>query len=148
GRTLTLAAYRASGGVQGALARRAEEVYAAVDTDGQAAARQLFLRLITLGEGVEDTRRRVARGELIALTIDHRLPTIDGVVVERSTVDGRPSTAMDAVIEAYGRARLLSFDRDPITRGPTVEVAHEALLREWPRLRAWLEASRADVRMQ
>jgi WD40 repeat protein len=36
---------------------------------------------------------------------------------------------------------LLSFDRDPLTRGPTVEVAHEALLREWRRLREWLDES-------
>jgi hypothetical protein len=55
---------------------------------------------------------------------------------------------MDRAIDAYGRARLLSFDRDPITREPTIEVAHEALLREWGRLRAWLEAGRADVRAQ
>jgi WD40 repeat protein len=55
---------------------------------------------------------------------------------------------MSAVIEAFGRSRLLTFDRDPLTRGPTAEVAHEALLREWPRLREWLAASRADVRLQ
>jgi WD40 repeat protein len=52
------------------------------------------------------------------------------------------------VTEAYGQARLLSFDRDPVTRGPTVEVAHEALLREWPRLSRWLEENRADLRLQ
>src|SRR5918996_1232390 len=53
---------------------------------------------------------------------------------------------MEAVIDTFGAARLLSFDRDPVTRGPTVEVAHEALLREWGRLRGWIDASRADVR--
>jgi hypothetical protein len=51
-------------------------------------------------------------------------------------------------VESFGRSRLLSFDRDPVTRGPTVEVAHEALLREWARLREWLSDSRADVRLQ
>ena len=55
---------------------------------------------------------------------------------------------MDVVIEAFGQSRLLLFDRDPATRAPTVEVAHEALLREWLRLRGWLDESRADVRMQ
>ena len=55
---------------------------------------------------------------------------------------------MDEVIELYGRYRLLTFDHDPLTRGPTVEVAHEALMREWSRLRGWLETSRDDVRMQ
>ena len=52
------------------------------------------------------------------------------------------------VIDQYGRYRLLTFDHDPATRAPTVEVAHEALLREWPRLRSWLDESRDDVRMQ
>src|SRR5262249_44216122 len=63
-RTLTLGTYRDSGGVQGALARRADEIYEGLDASAQAAARQLCLRLITLGEGVEDTRRRVRRSEL------------------------------------------------------------------------------------
>ena len=53
---------------------------------------------------------------------------------------------MDAAIESFGARRLLSFDRDPTTRGSTVEVAHEALLREWARLRGWVEGAREDVR--
>ena len=52
------------------------------------------------------------------------------------------------LIDLFGQYRLLTHDRDPVTRGPTVEVAHEALLREWPRLREWLDESRADVRLQ
>jgi WD40 repeat protein len=55
---------------------------------------------------------------------------------------------METVIESFGKARLLSFDHDPATRSPTVEVAHEALLREWPRLRDWLNQSRADIRLE
>ena len=55
---------------------------------------------------------------------------------------------MTHVIEVFGKSRLLSFDRDPLTRGPTVEVAHEAFLREWKRLREWLDASRQDLRLQ
>jgi serine/threonine protein kinase/DNA-binding XRE family transcriptional regulator len=149
GRTLTLAAYRESGGIRGALARRADETYNKLDASEQEAVRQLFLRLITLGEGAEDTRRRVLHSELSALRKDERRTTNDDShpTAPSSSVLRRPS-AMDAVIDAYGRARLLSFDRDPITREPTVEVAHEALLREWGRLRAWLDASRADIRMQ
>jgi WD40 repeat protein len=52
------------------------------------------------------------------------------------------------VIDTFGNGRLLTFDHDPLTRGSTVEVAHEALLKEWPRLRTWLDESRADIRMQ
>ena len=62
-RRLTKAAYHDIGGVPGALGRRAEQVYAGLDTAGQAAAQQLFLRLVTLGEGTEDTRRRVLRSD-------------------------------------------------------------------------------------
>ena len=54
---------------------------------------------------------------------------------------------MGAAIDAFGARRLLSFDRDPVSRAPTVEVAHEALLREWARLREWITAAGDDVRM-
>jgi WD40 repeat protein/DNA-binding SARP family transcriptional activator len=126
--TLTLDVYRGIGGVSGAIARRAEALFEAQGPEGKQAARQLFLRLITVGEeGVEDTRRRVLRTELTSLEVD--------------------AAAIEAVIDAFGSRRLLSFDRDPVTRGPTVEVAHEALLREWTRLRGWIDGAREDVRM-
>nr|MDJ0962527.1 protein kinase [Acidimicrobiia bacterium] len=123
---VTHEAYDEIGGVLGALGRRAEEIFGGLDDAGREAARQLFLRLVTMGEGVEDTRRRVPRKELVQL--------------------GDPG-AMERVIDEYGRFRLLSFDRDPATRSPTVEVAHEALLREWPRYRAWIDESRDDMRL-
>ena len=128
GRTLTTKAYREIGGVSGALVRSAEVIYALLDTPGQSATRQLFLRLVTLGEGTEDTRRRVLRAEVGNLA-EHHEP-------------------LSVVISAFGRARLLSFDHDPITRGATIEVAHEALLSEWRRWREWLSESRADIRSQ
>jgi WD40 repeat protein/serine/threonine protein kinase/DNA-binding XRE family transcriptional regulator len=132
GRALTKKAYAEIGGALGALGRRAEEVFTSLDEAGQSAARQLFLRLVTLGEGVEDTRRRVLRSELEAL----------------ATPISNLQFLISIVIESFGKHRLLTFDRDPLTRGSTVEVAHEALLREWPRLREWLNESRADVRLQ
>jgi len=52
------------------------------------------------------------------------------------------------VLDSFGRTRLLAFDRDPATRHATVEVSHEALLREWPRLRDWLNEGRGEVRLQ
>ena len=137
GRTLTLQAYHTSGGVLGSLARRPDDLYASLKAEQQEAARQLFLRLITLGEGTEDTRCRVRRSELESV-LSRPLPI--------ATNDGQ--SAMDRVIDLYGRYRLLTFDRDPITREPTVEVAHEALIRSWGRLQAWLDASRDDLRVQ
>jgi len=129
GRLLTREAYQAIGGVSGALARRAEALYAGLDTASQEMTRQLFLRLVTLGEGIEATRRRVLRPAL-------------------TSVMGDPEAMEDVedVIDAFGKHRLLTFDRDPETRIPTVEIAHEALLREWGRLREWVEGSRDDVR--
>jgi WD40 repeat protein/DNA-binding SARP family transcriptional activator len=126
--TLSPATYREIGGVTGALARRAEEVFASHSEQGKQAARQLFLRLVTLGEGTEDTRRRVLQAELTSLNAN--------------------PAEMEAAIIAFGEARLLSFDRDPDTRGPTVEVAHEALLREWGRLGGWIDTAREDLRTE
>ncbi len=123
------------GGVLGALPRRADEIYVGLSPAEQAATRQLFLRLVTLGEGVEDTRRRVLLSELETLTLTD---------VETAIAD--PS--FDDIVNQFGTARLLTFDHDPLTRQPTVEVAHEALLREWGQLCTWLEESRDDVRLQ
>jgi WD40 repeat protein len=55
---------------------------------------------------------------------------------------------MQRVIERFARYRLLTLDRDPVAGGSTVEVAHEALLRAWERLRDWLDTSRNDLRLQ
>lgn len=128
GDMLTRRVYADVGGLTGALARRAEEVFTALLPTAQQLTEQLFLRLVTLGDGVADTRRRVLRAELTSL--------------------GEDDDVIEAVIEQFGSARLLSFDRDPKTRGPTVEVAHEALLREWSRLASWIDAAREDIATQ
>jgi hypothetical protein len=136
GNTLTKSAYQEIGGVLGALDRRAEEIFAGLDGDSQTIAKQLFLRLVTLGEGMEDTRRRALIAELENLQLDR-------------AVDGKnDARSLQKVLDTFGRARLLSFDRDPDTRGATVEVAHEAIIRQWARLRNWLNESRTLVRMQ
>lgn len=126
GRLLTHAAYQAVGRAGGALAKRADELYNELAPEMQALTRQMFLRLVTLGEGTEDTRRRTSRAELLA-------------------VGGED---MDEIIDTFAQFRLLSLDNDPGTRTPTVEIAHEALLREWERLRTWLNDSRDEVKLQ
>ncbi len=128
GKVLTREAYRDIGGVSGALGRRAEELFDELDQGGKEAARQLFLRLVTLGEGAEDTRRRVPRTEVASLEVDPQ--------------------AMATVIDTFGASRQLSFDRDARNGAPTIELAHEALLTAWPRLRRWIDTARDEVRTE
>ena len=132
---LALSAYRQLGGIGGALERRAEMVYDKLDESCQVVARALFSRLVTPGDGTEDTRRRVLRDELMAIDI------------VGPKEDSNPSSGSVTIIDAFGEARLLSFDHDPISRRPTVEIAHESLLRAWPRLRGWVDADRVRLRL-
>lgn len=158
GQILRLKDYRDAGGVTSALSRRANEIYESLDPTSQEAARQLFLRLVTLGEGVEDTRRRVLLAELEALEIAGEQARTEqsrsgsGGAEEKDRIvnasTSLSTTLQSSIVNHFGQHRLLTFDHDPVTRGPTVEVAHEALLREWPRLRKWLRDSREDVRRQ
>jgi WD40 repeat protein len=111
GRTMTLAAYQQAGGVRGAVARLAERAWLGLDADQQQTARRILLRLAGPGEGEAVVRRRVPLSEFAASRDQHA----------------------GAVVEALTEQRLLTKSQD------TVEVAHEALLREWPRLRGWLE---------
>ena len=125
GDVLTLEGYLATGGVVGALGRRAEELYERLRPSAQAACRQIFLRLVSVDPAAQDTRRRVRRRELRQLELE--------------------PDALDEVLSRYGEHRLLSFDREPLTRTPTVEVAHEAILSQWDRLRGWIEERREDL---
>ncbi len=126
GDTLSLSAYQAMGGLSGALGHRADDIYAQLDDEQQAAARQLFLRLVNIADNDEWTRRRVPASELLSLDVD--------------------VLALQTVIDDYAANRLLVLDRDVVTDSPTVEVAHEALLTDWEHLRAWIESAREDVR--
>ena len=117
GVALTLAAYESVGGIEHAIARTAERVHLDLDPARQDAARRLFLRLIAVGEGTEDTKRRLGRRELADL----------------DTAD---------VVDRLADARLVALDEDG------VELAHEALIRNWPRLRVWIDADRDGLRTQ
>ena len=94
---------------------------------GHERARHVFLRLVNLDERAPATLAGGSSGEVEELG-DRR---------------GAPR-----VLDTFGRHRLLSFDRDPVTRGPTVEISHEALLTEWTPLRGWIDDARDDVRNQ
>jgi len=121
GRTLTLAGYADCGGVRGAIARTADAVYNSLSPDQQQIARNIFMRLTELGEGTQDTRRRVALTELVPRDED--------------------KPAIEAVVKLLADARLVT------TAEEIAEVAHEALIREWPTLRQWLDENRASLRL-
>jgi DNA-binding SARP family transcriptional activator/WD40 repeat protein len=119
---LTATDYERIGGVTGALANRAEALFGGLTPAQQSATHQIMLRLVTVDEDGGDTRRRVRRSELESL--------------------GLAPGDLDDVLETFTTDRLLFADRDPVSRTPTVEVSHEALLREWPRLRSWIDDQR------
>src|SRR5262249_12367256 len=120
GSTITADSYERSGGVREAIRITAERTFNALSGDDQQAARQLFLSLVTPGEGQEDTRARAAM----------------------------PSDPMQRrIVDQFSgpRTRLLVTGSDREAR-PTVEVAHEALIRTWPRLREWINGNREKLR--
>lgn len=119
GDRLTVEGYEATGGIHGAIAKTAEDVYARLDETGQDTARRLFLSLVRIGDGeaTTDTRRRVSTESLYA-----QLPDTD---------------TTRTVLAAYTDARLLT------SGGQAVEITHEALLRRWPRLREWIDEDHA-----
>jgi formylglycine-generating enzyme required for sulfatase activity len=131
GRRLTLAGYQASGRVQGAIAETADSTLKALTPQQQAIARSIFLRLTELGEGVQATRRRVLREELA------------------------PGPEVDTVLQTLQNARLVTTVREETrveSEGESapstyVDVAHEALIREWPALREWLAEDREGLRI-
>jgi hypothetical protein len=117
GRTLTVAGYRQTGGIRGAVARSAEEVYDQATPAQRAILRDLLLRLVTTGPNGEPTRLRVPRRQ-VATDPEH-----------------------EQLIEVLVAARLVTSDDG------VVELAHEALARAWPRLRAWLDDDIEGQRM-
>ncbi|MET7360469.1 hypothetical protein ABZS76_18740 [Streptomyces sp. NPDC005562] len=115
---LTLAGYRAAGGIQGAVAATAERAWSGLDPAARTAARLLLLRLVRLGEDTQATRRRGTRRQL----------------AEESTDPHKTEESLEALV----RARLVTLDAE------TVEITHEALLHAWPRLRDWIDEDRND----
>ncbi len=120
GDMLTLKGYRDAGGIRRAIGQTADAVFARLDPAQQAIAKDMFLRLTALGEGTDDTRRRVRRSEL---------------------VDGRDAQIVDLVLDRLVNARLITLGEN------SAEVAHQALIREWPALRGWLSDEREGLRI-
>jgi transcriptional regulator with XRE-family HTH domain len=119
GGRLTVADYQAGGGIRDAIARTAENAYAALGTSAQETARQLFLRLVHVGDDGREARARLPLGDLPG-----------------------DASATAAVLERFVSRRLITRDQD------AAEITHEAVLAAWPRLRGWIDTDREDIRVR
>jgi hypothetical protein len=126
---LTRYAYQEIGGVRGALSRHAEATYQALPSqEHQRLAGTLFARLLQFGTQIQEPSRR--RTELSEFTLEH----------------AEQSQKLREVIDAFVAARLLTVNQ--LLATSTLEISHEALIREWPRLANWLQEARDDIRLQ
>lgn len=125
GGMLTLEAYRESGGVEGAIAKRADSIYELFTPEQQTIVRRVMIRLTQFGEGTEDTRRRAMMSELITCPEE--------------------SEAVESVVKKMADASLLTTSADEETGERVVEVSHEALIQGWPKLREWLDEDRSGL---
>ena len=126
GRTLTLSGYTEAGGVRGAIALTAETIFCdRLTREQQPIAQMIFIRLAELNADAQDTRRRAEFSELITRSTDE--------------------ATIEAVLSILTDARLVTQDTLEPGDVKVVEVAHEALIREWPTLREWLSENRAGL---
>ncbi len=128
GHLLTLDAYKQIGGVKGAVSKKAQETYAELPPDEQKMARALFMRLIEPGDTEQDTTRRRA------------------ALSEFEFSDVTKTQVMEKTINTFVSARLLMTNE--IDDVKTIEVSHEAVIREWPDLVSWLSVARKDILYQ
>ncbi|MBX0327128.1 hypothetical protein K2Z83_05460 [Oscillochloris sp. ZM17-4] len=116
---ITLAAYERVGGGRQALARSADAFYEALIPEDQVSTRRILLRMVRPGDGLEVTSSRVRLDEL--------------------SVGGEDPGRINRVIQKLVAARLVRLTHDEAGRPSQLEVSHEALVRNWPRLVGWLE---------
>jgi WD40 repeat protein len=121
GNHLTVRGYDETGGVARCVEFGAEAVYEALPDAGQLTAREIFQALVLVSKDGQLTGRPVRRADVYA----------------RGRDGGR--RAADAVLDAFADRRLLVLD------GDTVQIAHDVLLRAWPRLRGWVERDRGAL---
>ncbi len=129
GHLLTLSSYHEMGGVKGALSRHAEQTYTTLPSEEhRRLARPLFMRLIDPGVTEQDTTRR--RAALSEFSLD----------------DPAQTRLLQETLDTFIAARLLTTNE--IAGTTTIEVSHEALIREWTRLSVWLREAREDIKLQ
>ncbi|MEO1069185.1 MAG: pentapeptide repeat-containing protein, partial [Cyanobacteria bacterium J06638_6] len=133
---LVLSAYQALGGINGTLDQRATELYHSFDQAQQRTVKHIFQQLTQLGEGTEDTRRRVFLDNLIAEP-QHPAERVKAVIETLANKANRLLVTGEVVSKGHES-----------TRWAIVDVAHEALIRHWQLLRQWIEQNRDMLRQQ
>jgi hypothetical protein len=125
--SLTSGAYSAIGRLKGAIGKHADHVYTKItDTSHRQIVERIFLELVQFGTNAPDTRRRVPKDTLLQL--------------------GHAET-VEQLLTALASARLITVEATPghSDQAAFVEVSHEALIRDWPRLREWITKNRLDL---
>jgi WD40 repeat protein len=120
-RRMTVAGYRAVGGIEGAVAASADAAFQELTSAHRELARRMFLRLVCVAADMADTRRQA---------------TIAGL---RAACGEAQEGELESVLDRFVAARLVTVDTD------TVEISHEALLTAWPQLSEWLDTDRAGL---
>ncbi len=148
---LTLRAYQILGGIKGALERQAQSVYDNLDAKSQDCVRWIFLNLTQLGEGTEDTRRRVTKSDLVVAKYPEELVNkilrilTDAKLLVVNLDDGHNLGQSRSVADAPEDDELFL---EAMRQDATIEVVHEILIRHWSSLRWWLEENRSRLRSQ
>jgi uncharacterized protein YjbI with pentapeptide repeats len=128
---LQLTQYSQLGGISGALQKRATAVYEGFPEEERATVQHIFLALTQLGDGTEDTRRRVLLANLVS--IQHPEAVLNPIV--QKLADEKLIVTSEIVAKDFMPQRVA-----------VVDVAHEALIRHWELLRLWLEERRDQIR--
>jgi formylglycine-generating enzyme required for sulfatase activity/energy-coupling factor transporter ATP-binding protein EcfA2 len=135
GDVLTAQHYEAIGRLRGALSHHAEELYQDLTDSQKSLARKIFVELTHVAEGARDTRRRLAKPELLAL--------------------GQGDQDLEELINRLIEARLVTTSSELLFGGEhgfvprnLLEISHEALIHAWPRFRQWVEESRDEIRRE
>lgn len=121
GRTMTLAGYTGAGGVRKAIAKTADRVYGKMTSSEKSITHNIFFQLTELGEDAADTRRRTSLEQLNRLSED--------------------PDEVKRVLVKLANSRLIMINET------SVEVAHEALIREWSQLKGWIDKNREILQL-
>jgi hypothetical protein len=161
GDCLTLNAYTELGGIRGGLQTQADQLFARLNSQEQQIAKRIFLTLTQLGEGTEDTRRRVLKSELVSPAFPvnvveqvlEKLIAAKLVVTNRVTLEAAKIAANQQTLDrcpwtVRPEQQSGTWMKEKMIQQETVEIVHESVVRGWSLLRNWLEENRDQLRQQ